>query len=634
VAVEVTYYTKESNESETQIWVLPTDPSSGSPLMLTSNKAASRAPAWSPDGKHIAFTSKREGDDQSQVYLIGLDGGEARRLTSISTGASSPKWFSDSSRIAFVSWVWTDLDTDSDQGDRLAERAKHPVKAVVAETSAFRFWDHWLADGRVPHVCVVDVDTGESRDAMAGTGLVLMRFENSVDLPATLFDISPDGTELAITADLSDDFGYTINTDVVTVSLVDGSWKNITEDNKASDALPAYSPDGKTIAFLRQIDEEFYADRNRLALIPRKGGPVQVLTEGWDRSVHSAMWQRDGSALLFNAEDDGRQHLFRLTIGGDKPERIGTGGSVNSFDVSLDGETLVYARASLSTPEQLFASSIDGSDERKIESFNDALVESWDLGKVEDIRFAGHGGDEIHAWVVFPPDFDPARKWPLLQLVHGGPHAAWLDTFHLRWNPHVFAARGFVCVGVNYHGSSSYGQSFTESSLGTYGTKEFEDVEKATDALIAKGYIDESRLSAGGGSYGGYMVAWMNGHTDRYKAYICHAGVYDWVSMMASDIVADMGRSLGAFPWENPELVHAQSPHYFAGEFKTPTLVIHGELDYRVPVTQGFAYYATLRRKKVPARLVYFPDENHWILKPQNSRLWYGEFFSWLARYV
>jgi dipeptidyl aminopeptidase/acylaminoacyl peptidase len=359
-----------------------------------------------------------------------------------------------------------------------------------------------------------------------------------------------------------------------------------------------------------------------------------VLTEAWDRSAHAPKWTPDGAAMLFTAEDAGRAHLWRLPVDAGTPTPIALGGTISAFDLSRDGSTVAFVRSTLSEPDRVFACARDGSHERPVESFNAAILAAWRMGPVEEVTVEGWNGEAVQAWIVFPPDFDPARKWPLLQVIHGGPHAAWLDQFHLRWNPHVFAAPGYVCVGVNYHGSSSFGQDFTEAIIGSYGTKEFADVEAATDALIARGYIDEERLAASGGSYGGYMVAWMNGHTDRYKAYVCHAGVYDWVSMMASDIVADMGRVLGGYPWEEPEQVLGQSPHAFAGHFKTPTLVIHGEQDFRVPVTQGFAYYATLRRRKVPARLIYFPDEHHWVLKPQNSRLWYGEFLAWLERYA
>jgi dipeptidyl aminopeptidase/acylaminoacyl peptidase len=250
------------------------------------------------------------------------------------------------------------------------------------------------------------------------------------------------------------------------------------------------------------------------------------------------------------------------------------------------------------------------------------------------LRVEGWGGEPVHVWVTYPPDFDATKKWPLLHSIHGGPHTAHTDGWHFRWNGQVFAGHGYVVVGVNYHGSSGFGQKALESIVGRYGTKEFADIEAATDHLLRQGYIDRRRLVAAGGSYGGYMVAYMNGHTARYRAYVCHAGCYDWVSMMATDGYRFLGPELGGFHWEDPARVLRQSPHHHVARAKTPTLVIHGEQDYRVPATQALQYYDTLKAKGVEARLAWFPDENHWILKPQNSRLWYGEFFAWLKRFA
>jgi dipeptidyl aminopeptidase/acylaminoacyl peptidase len=237
-------------------------------------------------------------------------------------------------------------------------------------------------------------------------------------------------------------------------------------------------------------------------------------------------------------------------------------------------------------------------------------------------------------WLIFPPDFDPAKKWPLVQMVHGGPHSAVLNDFNFRWNPHLWAAQGYVVACVNFHGSTGFGREFTDSITGDLGTKPMTDILKATDWLCAQPYIDKDRLATAGASYGGYMMAWLNRHTDRFKCYIDHAGVYNWHSMMASDIIKPRERSLGAPPWGDLTKIDAQSPQRFAANFKTPTLISHGEKDFRVPVTQGLEYYNTLRQKGVPTRLIYFPDENHWILKPQNSILWHKEVFAWLEKYI
>jgi dipeptidyl aminopeptidase/acylaminoacyl peptidase len=295
---------------------------------------------------------------------------------------------------------------------------------------------------------------------------------------------------------------------------------------------------------------------------------------------------------------------------------------------------LVYARDTASHPPALFASRGDGTSERSIESLNAALLARHALGAVEEFTIDGWNGEPVQMYVTFPPGFDGKRKWPLMHSIHGGPHASHHDGWHFRWNTQVFAGQGYVVAAVNYHGSSGFGQQFLETITGRYGEKEFADIEAGSDYLRSRGYVDGERMIATGGSYGGFMVAYMNGHTDRYRAYVCHAGCYDWVSMMATDGYRFFAKELGAFHWDDEPRVMQQSAHHYIKEAKTPTLVVHGELDYRVPATQGLQYFNSLKAKGVAARLVYFPDEHHWILKPQNSRLWYREFFAWLARHA
>jgi dipeptidyl aminopeptidase/acylaminoacyl peptidase len=627
-AVEVTSYDMEENSSASDIWLLSTDGASA--RQLTAHVEKDSAPAWSPDGKWIAFLTKREGDEQPQVYLISPEGGEARRLTRIPSGASGIRWFADSRRLLFISWVWPELKSDEEQAARLKEMKEAKVKAYVIETTNYRYWDRWLADGRVPRLFAADIESGQHADVLAPSGLSLPRFDPS----AEHYDIAPDGSEVAITTDLGKDPGYAPNSEVVVVSLIDGTWRNLTADNPAADFLPRYSPDGRWIAYAAATIRSFSADGLKLQLYDRTSGARRVLAGGWDRSPASLAWSPDGRRLYFTAEDRARQPLWSLELDGAEPRPLIEGGTVAPFAVSREGGTIAYVRTSMGRPPQVFAAAEDGSDERKIETFNDALIARWKLGEVRDVQFEGYGDAPVQMWVIQPPDFNPREKWPLLQVVHGGPHGAWMDQFHFRWNMHLLASRGHVVAAVNFHGSTGWGLEFTDSNTGEYGKKELADIERATDHLIAEGSIDPNRLAAAGASYGGYMVAFMNGHTDRYRAYVCHAGVFDWVAQMGSDVVRGRDRALGAFPWEDPERVLRQSAHTYARSFKTPTLVIHGELDYRVPVTQGFQYYTTLRMLDVPSRLLYFAGENHWILKPQASRLWHREVFGWIERYI
>ena len=269
-----------------------------------------------------------------------------------------------------------------------------------------------------------------------------------------------------------------------------------------------------------------------------------------------------------------------------------------------------------------------------LEHFNDALESEWKLGKVEYMTFKGAGDKEVPQWIVYPPNFDPNKKWPLVQVVHGGPHVGIMNDWSARWNLQLWAAQGYVVGCVNFHGSSGFGQEFTDSITGAMGDKPLTDLMRSTDWFEKQPWIDKDRMVAAGASYGGYMMAWLNGHTDRFKAMVCHAGVYDWHAMMASDWVRGRFRAVGAPPWGDLSIVDNQSAQRFAANFKTPTLVLHGEKDFRVPITQGLAYFNTLRQKGVPTRLVYFPDENHWVLKPNNSLLWHREVFAWLKKYA
>jgi len=345
-------------------------------------------------------------------------------------------------------------------------------------------------------------------------------------------------------------------------------------------------------------------------------------------------WTPDSKALLFLLEDRGRVGLWTLPLSAAGPVAIVKGGTLAGYARSRDGRVVAYTRSTAMHPPAVFAARGDGSDERAIEALNRALMARHSLGEVREFTVKGWRGEPVQMFVTYPPNFDPKRKWPMMHSIHGGPHAAHHDGWHFRWNTQVFAGAGYVVPCVNYHGSTGFGQKFIETITKRYGEKEFADTEAATDFMLRRGYIDRRRLTATGGSYGGFMVAYMNGNTDRYRAYVCHAGCYDWVSMMATDGYRFFADELGAFHWDNEALVARQSPHHYVKRAKTPTLVVHGEFDYRVPATQALQYYNSLKAKKIPARLVHFPDENHWILKPQNSTLWYREFFAWLERWT
>jgi dipeptidyl aminopeptidase/acylaminoacyl peptidase len=362
---------------------------------------------------------------------------------------------------------------------------------------------------------------------------------------------------------------------------------------------------------------------------------VQVLTEGWDASPSGWFEAPDGGSVYFHAQDKGRTNLYELGLAGKStaPKLLVRGGNTSNVAVASSGQ-LFFTRDGITLPGELWTAKRDGSGARAVTRFNGDLASKLDLGSTRDVEFEGAKGDRVQMWLVFPPGYVAGRRYPLLQVIHGGPHGASLDQFHFRWNGAMLASRGFVVAMVNFHGSTGAGEAFAQSIVGAHGDLPFTDIMKSTDWLIAEGIADSTRMAASGGSYGGYLVDWILGHTNRFKALVSHAGVYDLMGQFASDATWGRSRNYGATPWEDPARIERWSPNQFAANFTTPTLVLHGEKDYRVPVTQGIQLYGVLTAKGVPARLVVFPDENHWILKPQASRLWHAEFFSWIEKYA
>lgn len=629
----VSRYDMAENKAFASLWLLST--LGGRPRQLTQCGEKDGQPRFSPKGDLVGFTARREQqgskDEEAQFYVIPPDGGEARRIGKVATGVEGFKWFPDGQRIAFISWVWPDARGAEAQAKRLKEFKERKETGYATSEATYRYWDHFIPMGRVAHLHVLDLATGEATDLFEGSSYELTR----ADPDADAYDISPDGQRIVFAHDPSPTKPVDGRYALAEIDLRTRKVSEVARDPAWDFSGPRYSPDGERLAFVASHQGRKHTMPRQLALCTRSGKRWstrwEVVSAEWDHEVNTPLrWEDDSLALLFTAEQRGRQHLWRFDLEDRRAEVAVEGGTLSSFDKAAG--TLVTLADTASHPARLTAH-LPGEEPRRIEGFNDALLDELALGTHEERWITGALGDKVQMWLFYPPGFDKAKKYPILHTIHGGPHTAPGDHWHYRWNYKLFAAQGYVVVNVNYHGSSSFGHAFLDSITHRWGELELQDVEAATSWVLKQPWADRQRVFATGGSYGGYMVAWMNGHVKpgRYAAYVCHAGCFDWTAMFSDDAYAWHAKELGAWYWEDFQRINAQSPHAFAGKMQTPTLVIHGALDYRVPDQQGLAYYNTLKARGVEARLLWFPDENHWILKPRNSRLWHEEFFGWLA---
>jgi dipeptidyl aminopeptidase/acylaminoacyl peptidase len=641
VAYVVSTPDKEANRSASNLWLVPV--AGGEPRQLTRSGRDSR-PRWSPDGKKIAFVSRRDG--APQIFTIALEGGEASRLTNISTGASEVLWSPDGAWLAFVSEVYPDCGDDACNSKRDAEREKSKVKARVYDRLLYRHWDTW-EDGKRSHLFVVSADGKTVRDLTPGADYDVPPFSLGGPEPIAF---SPDGKELCFTANTDKDEALSTNADLFVVPVAGGEPRRITGQNRGYDGGPVYSPDGRWIAYRAQMKYGYESDRWRLMLYDRKSGQHVNLTEAYDRNVEGFVWSPDSRWLYFQSEDRGYLPILRLSAtparsGNLRPEDSGPqvvlGESYHpEFDLASDGRTLVFTRTNLAMPAELHAANADGSGVRQLTQHNAAKLAPLEMNKAEHFWFESSDGARIHGMLIRPPQFDAAKKYPLLLLCHGGPQTMWSDAFGYRWNAQVMAAPGYVVAMINRRGSTGFGQKFVDEINADWGGKAFEDLMKGVDFVLAKyPFVDGNRMAAAGGSYGGFMANWLASQSKgRFKALISHAGVYNFESMYGStEELWFVEWDLRGTPWTNPADYAKQSPHKFAadiGKYKTPTLVIHGEHDYRVPYTEGLQMFTALQRQGVPSKLLFFPDEGHWILKPQNSELWYRTFLDWLAQWL
>jgi dipeptidyl aminopeptidase/acylaminoacyl peptidase len=679
----------KSNTTTPHIWVVPLAMGQAVPLPppgegrkrqereIISDQYADR-PRWAPDGRRFAFVSTKE--KGSQIWVADFDGATGtvtgkRRLTNIPTEADGELFSPDGRNLLFVSKVYPECADESCNAHKLEESRDTKVKALIFEHLLYRHWDRYRESKR-SHLYVLSLSAVES-----GTPPVPRDFTpGNHDVPPfhlggqDLYSFSPDGQELCFTSNHDEEEATSTNSDLFTVPVnfsADASpdrilekTRNITEENKAADETPLYSPDGRYIAYRAQQRPGYESDRWRLMLYDRKTGERKELTEGFDRWVGSFAWAPDSKTIYFSAEHKRHALIYAVPTAarsardrkmGEFSRRALVGGYNDDLTVAPGGKTLVFTRMSMAAPNEIYVSDTGGegcptqtgdvdpaqencrlNKDGPLSRLNEQVLSQISMSKAEPFWFDGASKDKVEGVLVYPPNFDSDKKYPVKFLIHGGPEGAWGDDWSYRWNPELFAANGYVVVMINFHGSTGYGQKFIDAINGDWGGAPFEDLMKGLDyAEQHYAFIDKDRECALGASYGGYMSNWILGHSNRFKCIVSHDGMFN--SQSAWGTTEELWFNEWEFkgtPYNDRELYRKWSPHLAATNFKTPTLVIHGQLDYRLDVSEGFQLFTTLQRLGVPSKMLYFPDEGHWVLKPQNSQLWYRTVNNWVDQWV
>ena len=620
-------YDPGANKSFTSLWVVPID--GGEPRRLTAARASDTSPRWSPDGRTIAFVSDRSGS--SQIWMIDPAGGEARQATDFPLDVDNVQWSPDGTRLAFSAEVYPDCPDLACTAKRDQEADANPVKAKLYTRLPFRHWDTW-EDGKRSHLFVWPAGGGTPIDVMKGADA------DSPPKPfggAEEFAWSPDGRTIAFTAKISANPAWSTDLSIYLAAADGGGFRCLTCANEAQDSQPAFSPDGRTIACLAMARPLYEADRQRVTLYDLSTGKSRALTEAWDRSAESIAWSKDGRKLFVAAEDQARRKIFAVDAARGTVSVVA--GDHFNADVAVTSQgRLVYARDSLLSPAEIFTCRLDGTDARALTRVNAARVAAAGMSRPEEFWFKGALDEKVHGWILKPVGFQEGRKYPLAFLVHGGPQGAWTDHFHYRWNPQAYAGAGYVTVTINFHGSTGFGQAFTDAIRRNWGGAPYEDLMKGLDHVLANyPFVDKERLGALGASYGGYMINWIAGHTDRFKCLVSHDGEFDTrTSYYTTEELWFPEWEMGGLPWEPGTTYERWSPALFVADWKTPMLVIHGARDFRLPETEGFSAFTALQRKGVPSKLLYFPDENHWVLKAKNSILWHDTVIGWLDQWL
>jgi dipeptidyl aminopeptidase/acylaminoacyl peptidase len=604
------------------------------PVALTVSHTPSSSPALSPDAKLLAFLRKplnAESGEEPQLHLLNLaDGGEARVLTDFPLGVREAKWFADGKRLCLLANVLADAPSLDGTKKLLQERAKDRTVVHCTENKIARYWDHWMTEGEVQHLFELSLEDGNVRDL---TPSLQAWFD--LDGADGQFDIAPDGESLAFSAYVHQGEHRHLRYDIYVLSLRDDVIRCISAGQKGDAIRPRFSPDATTLVYGARRDT-FYSANVVLWQHTLSDRNERALTAEWDRSPDE--WEFASTTELIGAVAHlGRTLPFRLDLANPTalPVLVELGGTVHGVRAAIDG-TLYFTHDTLSRPAEIACLRPKARSLEYLTHFNDSAMRELQLGAVHERYITGAHGDRVQYWLLEPAQGAHASNG-LVHVIHGGPFGNFGDTWHWRWNAQLFAARGYHVAMVNFHGSNSFGESFAKSVLGDWGGAPAQDIGLVTDALIDEGVARADRVAIAGGSYGGYMASWLVTQTQRYACAVAHAPVTSLRGMFASDVTQGWDEEVGAWPWDLPD--GAQKfvrfdPMHHVGNVQTPVLVIHGQKDYRVPYAQGLEFYGALKARGVTARLLVFPQENHWILQRDNSVRWFREIFAWLDRFL
>lgn len=646
IACQISEVNLASNKSVTNLWVVDLK---GKSQQLTNAGKSDRHPRWSPDGTRLLFESNRSGTNQ--IWLIDISGGEAKQITNIATGASNAIWSPDGKRIAFVSSIYPEFsslpfaESDAKNKAKLEEIEKSPVKAKVFTKLFFRHWDEYVEDKR-QHLFVCNVDGSECRDITPGD-----RDSNPTSSTFSVgddFTFSPNGEYVIFTAVPAKNEAWSTDYNICRLSINNKSadWPALTEKNPAADNSPRFSPDGKKFAYRSQKKPGYEADKWNLMVADCNPdgsltGPLSNLSEKIDISIGEIVWTNN-SELHVTADELGTVAVYAFSTNGTAKKVFVNQGMVTGLHSTGRQDSFVCLRSAINHPNEItfYQKKADAAETTltKIYNPNDELLKQLVLNRPESVKIPVEGGVEMQMWILKPPGFDPAKKWPVAFLVHGGPQSAWEDGWSYRWNPSIWAAQGYVVALPNPRGSTGNGQKFVDEISGDWGGKCYRDLMKAADYVEQLPYVDKDRIGSAGASFGGYMMDWFAVNTARFKCLITHCSVWNFESMWGTteELWFDE-HDHGGLPWEVPGKYAEFSPHKLAGnlkKFKTPTLIIHNDLDFRCPIGQGHEMFTTLQRMGVKSKMINFPDEGHWVLKPKNSEYWHNEVFKWLKEYV